>query len=187
MSDTVPGDNGHELGRNALEPLEQVRVYAHLEDRGRLDPPRELGVGDVVAPGTEIRRSVITADQEVGVTSPVAIEERGLEDDIGAGSHGGQRLRLCFAKLRRRLEVTGRDLQNIPTLGPKSSDVCLLVGVAALLDQGELRIIPERLVPQPMGSFELQRDEVVALEEPDEIGRGDDERPVFMSLHWCPL
>jgi hypothetical protein len=57
------------------------------------------------------------------------------------------------------------------------------VVVAAAADQLQLRIIPERLLDLAARTGKLERDEVVALEEADEIGRGDDEAAVVVELH----
>ena len=66
-------------------------------------------------------------------------------------------------------------------------DVPALVVVAAPPDELELGIVPERLLDLAERAKLLERDQVVALEEADEIGGGDDERPVFVELHRGPL
>ena len=88
MLDAVAGDDVEPLGRDPLEPLEQVRVDAHLEDRATLDRAGQLGIRDVIAPVAEHRaRAVRALEQEVRVAPPATVEEGRLEDDVGAGTH----------------------------------------------------------------------------------------------------
>ena len=79
-------DDVDQLGLNSLDSREQLAVEAELEDEVGLGATRELGVGDLVAPLTEIG-GAINSEKEVGVTSQVVIEEGRLVDHLGAGSH----------------------------------------------------------------------------------------------------
>ena len=71
---------------DALDPRELVDVRADLEDRACLDVAGELGVGDLVVVRAPDRWPfrVVDAQQEVGVTAPGPVEERGLVDDVRA-------------------------------------------------------------------------------------------------------
>ena len=69
MRHSVAGHDVDALGRAALQPRQALCIDAHLDDRGRFHAPRELGVGDLVAPGPQVAGH-LDADQEVGVTAP---------------------------------------------------------------------------------------------------------------------
>ena len=106
------------LGRQPLETLEQVRVDAHLEDRATLDRARQLGIGDVVAPAAEHRaRAVRPLEQEVGMSAPPPVEECGLEDDVGAGSHRVEGGRLGRPQVVWSSQVLLGDLDDGEALG----------------------------------------------------------------------
>ena len=75
------------------------------------------------------------------------------------------------------------ELRDRPALYPQPLDVAPLVVVAALPEEVELGVVPERPLALVAGAFQLERDEVVALQEADEVRGRDDERPVLMSLH----
>ena len=185
MLGAIPGDD-HDLPRcHALELGEPVRVDAHLQDRRGLDPARQLGVGDLVAPRPEDARG-LDPEQEVGVTAPVAVKERGLEDDVPTGPHGREGLGLGGAQLFGRPEVPGRDLVDRPAGRAQPLEVGGLVRVAALLHQLELGILPERLLPLAGDPTQLERREVVAGQEPDQVRGTDDDRPVRVLLHPPP-
>ena len=58
-----------------------------------------------------------------------------------------------------------------------------LMRVAALADQLQLGVVPDRLLELAARAELLERHQVVALEEADEVGCGHDERAVVMELH----
>ncbi len=95
----VAGDHVHLLGGDALEALDLLGVRAHLEEGGGLHPAGELGVGDLVGPGAEVRARALDLQEEVGVAAPATVEEGGLVDDVGAGLHGGEGLGLGVVEL----------------------------------------------------------------------------------------
>ena len=82
----------HPGGTRALDPLEQIRIHAELQDRAALGFAGELGVAGLVRPGAEAARCGDLA-QEVDTAGPRAELERGLVEDVHAGAHGGQRRR----------------------------------------------------------------------------------------------
>ena len=180
---TVAGHDRDRLGRDALEPCELVRVDAHLEDRGGLDALGELRVGDVVAPRAEVRRAVVAPEQEVRVPAPAAVEERALEDDVRPGAHRGERLGLGVAQLRGRPRLAARHLHDRPALLAERLDVQRLVLVAAPPDELQLRVVADGLLELAARTQLLERHQVVALEEADEVCRGHDQRAVVMELH----
>ena len=174
----VAGHDRDGLGRDPLDLLEEVAVDAHLDDRGGLDPLGELRVGDVVRIVAEHRRPVVAPDQEVRVAAPAPVEEGRLEDDVRAGPHRRDGLVLGLAQLSGRLGGTTRHLDHRPSRCPELVDVAALVIEAAPADQVELRILAEGLLDLAGGTQQLERDEVVALEEADEVRGADDQRPV---------
>ena len=179
----VARDHRDGLGRDALEPLQEVGVDAHLDDRGGLHPACELGIRDVVAVVAEVRRPAVPADEEVRVAAPATVEEGGLEDDVVAAPHRGQRLVLGRSELIGRVRDPQLDLVDAATLVTEAAEIRLLVVVAASADELELRIVPKWFLDRPGGAELLERDQMVALEEADEIGGGDDQRAVGMQLH----
>ena len=70
----------HPLGHGALNARDLLGVEAELEHVGGLRVARELRVDDLVAP-------VGLALDEVGEPAPVAVDEAGLVDHVGAGAH----------------------------------------------------------------------------------------------------
>ncbi len=64
----------HPGGTRALDPLEQIRIHAELQDRAALRVAGELGVADLVRPGAEAARRVHLA-QEVDAAGPGVVLE----------------------------------------------------------------------------------------------------------------
>ncbi len=165
--------------------FEERGIDAHLEDGSGLDRAGELRVGDVVAPVAQRRtRPVIPLEQEVRVPAPASVEERGLEDDVGAALHRLERRRLGGSQLGRRPEILLGDLDDAQPSFAQCGQVGRLVQVALLLDQLDRRVIaPERLGPVPEHTPEFQGGQVIAGEEADEVRGADDDRPVVGVLH----
>ena len=151
---------------------------AHLEERGRLDPPGELGVGDLVAPVAEVARP-LDPEEEVRVAAPPAVEEGRLEDHVATGAHRGERLLLRRPELGRRLRVASLDLVNGSALGAERGEVRGLVLEAAPLDEVQLsgRCGSAARSARPR-AVELKGHEVVAGEVADEVRGTDDDRSV---------
>ena len=81
--------SGHDVDPrrpSALDPLESIRVHAHLEKRRTFHRPRQLRVRDLVVPVSKLGIAV-HAEQEVGMTTPSTVEERRLVDDVDAVAH----------------------------------------------------------------------------------------------------
>ena len=112
------------------------------------------------------------------MAAPAAVEEGRLEDDVRAGLHRSHGLGVGLPQLGGRLRGTTGHLDDRPSSGPELVDVVALVIEAATADQVELGIIAERFLDRAGGAQQLERDEVVALEEADEIRGADDQRPV---------
>ena len=174
----VARDDGDRLGRDPLDLFEEIAVDAHLDDGGRLDPLRELRVGDVVRVIAEHRRPVVATDQEVRVATPAPVEEGCLEDHVGARVHRRHGLVVGGAQVRRGCRHAARHLDDRVAGCFELGDVATLVLVAALLEQLELRIVAKRLLDLAACPRQLERDEVVALEEADEVRGADDQRAV---------
>ncbi len=174
----VARHDGDRFRWDALGLLEQVRINAHLDDGCGLDPLGQLCVGDVVAVLAEHGRPIVAPEQEVRVAAPAAVEERSLEDHVGARPHRLDGLVVGGAQLGRRGGDASRHLDDGPAGRLELGDVQALVSVTALLQELELRVVAERLLDLAARTRQLERDEVVALEEADEVRGADDQRAV---------
>ena len=170
------------FGPDSLDPFQLVDIRADLEDRAGLDVAGELGVGDLVVERTPDRRpvGVVHAEQEVGVTAPRPIEERGLVDDVGSGRHGrdgrgGGLTELVAAILDRAVEV---DPDDASAFGLELREVALLVLEASLADDIELGIGPHRPVDETGHRRPLERGQMLAGEIGDQVRGGVDGPPV---------
>jgi hypothetical protein len=172
------------LRLDALDPLELLHVRAHLEDRGRLGVARQLRIGDLVRPRTEVARRV-DPEQEVGEAEPRPVEERCLVDDVRAVEHcpfrGG-----CLGPqpvaARHGLVVQSLDLDNRVPGRLEIGEVALLVGLAALRDELDRRVATLRLVHEAGHGRPLEREAVGAGQESDEVRRRVD-GPAVDQLH----
>src|SRR5207249_9487853 len=109
--------------RHALDGRNAIAIEGELEHVRRLLRARQLRVERLVTPGAE-PSGPLDLEEKVRAPAPPAIHERGLRDDLGAGTHGLGRLS------RRRLEVprlAERDLDDLAPLGPAT----LAVGALA--------------------------------------------------------
>ena len=100
------------LRRHALQHRQPLGVGGHLQQRGDLELPGELGVGDLVRPVAEDRRR-LDAQQEVGLPAPGAVEEGPLVDDVDAAAHRLDRLRPprdVVPRRRRPSSISATDL-----------------------------------------------------------------------------
>src|SRR4051812_45976624 len=112
------------------------------------------------------------------MTAPPAVEERGLVDDVDAALHRRDRLGLRCREIPRRAQIRLQDLVDRATLCPKSLEERALVGVTAFLEEHDLGIQAlRRTLPATLDAAELQRRQVAALQESDQIRGADDERP----------
>ncbi len=168
--------------RDALEALDLLGVRAHLEEGGGLHPAGELGVGDLVGPGAEVRARALDLQEEVGVAAPAAVEERGLVDDVGTGPHGGEGLGLGGGE--RGDGVAGHgDLDDGPALGDQPFDVLGLVLAAAARQHVEHGVVTLRAVALAAGGGQLELGEVLARGEAGEVARAERERSVIEKVH----
>ncbi len=95
----------------------------------------------------------------------------------------------CDERVGRQVGI-GLQVRDGAALGQPQVEEALLVLEAALAKQVELRVLAMvRLLPQALDLAQLQRRQVVALQEPDEVRRADDDAAVRVSLHgaWIPL
>jgi len=118
------------------------------------------------------------------MAAPAAIEERGLVHDIGAGPHRCLGFDGSGAQLLadRRGGSVARDLDDSAAARPKLLEVALLVGHAALGDQLDLGIVPDRLLNEPFQRRALQGEPMLAREEADEV-RSRIDRATVDQLH----
>ena len=126
-------DDVDALGLAALEASDLLAVEAELEEEVGLGAPGELRVGDLVAPGAEVGRAVVYAEEEVGVSGPAVVEEGALVDDLGAGAHGREG-GLCRCARRRRRSVEG-NLDDVLAGVLQRLEIGRLVLVALASDQ----------------------------------------------------
>ncbi len=110
----------HPLRLAPLDARDLLGVEAELEDVRRLRVPRELRVGDLVAPRAEVGRRV-DALEEVREPAPAAVEQDGLVDDVDAGAHRVFRSRGRRARdptpRRRRARCAGRSCRRRAATG----------------------------------------------------------------------
>jgi hypothetical protein len=74
----------------------------------------------------------------------------------------------------RRIVIAAINASDLPAALLQVGEVSRLVLEASRRDQVYLRIQPHRLVDKPGHRRELQPDQMLACQEPDEIGRGED-------------
>ena len=176
----------HPLGLEALDRRQRGVIRADLEQGAAFCAPGELRVGDLVAPRAESAR-LLDAEQEVGEAEPSTVEECRLVDDVVASTDrldrccGGAAV-LLAAVLDR---LVGVDLGDLATLSGQVGEEPLLVLDPSLLDQIELRIGPDRPMDELAAPASSSACQVLAGEEPDEVGRREDGVAVDQ-LHWSP-
>ena len=159
-------DDVDPLGLAALEASDLLAVEAELEQEVGLGAPGELGVGDLVAPGAEVGRAVVYAEEEVGVAGPAVVEEGALVDDLGAVAHGREGglcrcLRAAFWSRRNLDDVLAGFLQRL--------EIGRLVLVALASDQIGPDRPAVRRVETPLDNREIELRQMRALEEVVEV------------------
>src|SRR5919204_4098485 len=88
---TVAEDQSKVLRVDALQARQLLGVGATLEDRRWLRLVCELGVGHLVAEAPP-KAGPVDPKQEVGMTPPAPVKERGLVDDLRSPLHGADSL-----------------------------------------------------------------------------------------------
>lgn len=127
---------------------------------------------------------VVDAAEEVGVATPGAVEEGGLIDDVRAAGHGG------FGGAGRGAQplaavvdgAVGGDGEDRPPLVREGVQVARLVLEAAAVENVEDRVVEARALDQAVQGSALERGQVLAGEEGDEVGGGED-RGAVDALH----
>lgn len=168
----------HLLGGDTLELADRLAVEAELHHVGRLLGSRKLGVHRLVAPGAE-RGRAIDSLEEVGPAAPVAVHERCLVDDLGAGAHG------LHGRACPGLEVPGvrrDDLDDLPPLLPESGQVRRLVLLPFAAQQLVLLAGKVGARTRAPGDVERQPREMRALDVVVQI-RGREGQAAVQELH----
>ena len=161
------------LGQPAGDPLDLLGVEAELEDVLRLAVPRELRVDGLVG-------AVRLPLDEVGEAAPLAVDEAGLVDDVGAGAERLLRLARRPLPVPVGLDV---DLDDLAPVDAELLEVAPLVLLAEPADQRALRILPLRPLQLAARDLSLELRQVRAGEIRRQVGRRDDERVVLGELH----
>ena len=128
-------------------------------------------------------------EEEVREAEPRAIEEAGLEDDVLAAQDGLPGLgRLAPVEVRPWLVLGSILIQaaDTPSAAGQTLEVGLLVLLAALGDEIELRILPLRPLDEAAEGRALEVRQMGAGEETDQIG-GREDRPTINELHRRPM
>ena len=163
------------LRRLALDRLHHPGVCEELEQRARLRGERELRVLGLVDPVAEGGGGAGAVDppEEVGLPRPALIHERRLVDDIVAAAHRFER-RLAGRK-EGFLPALVRDFRNAQAVGRELLEVPVLVLQALLAEEVELGVLVERPLQEPREDRTVEQRQVRAVEEPDQIGRAEDD------------
>jgi hypothetical protein len=141
-----------------LRGLQQIRIEGELENRAPARLLRELRVHHLVRPCAEAAGTLDTA-QQIGSPEPATVSKRGLDDEIGAGPHGIQRLRdRMLASVRSDVESLQPTLEQLLYVKP-------LVVESTLLQQSQGRIDPGWRRPDSLRDREVERGAVAAGEE----------------------
>src|SRR5207249_1991341 len=157
---------------------------AALQDGRRLRLARQLGIGDFVAVVPKLARP-FDSDEEVGMATPAAVEERALIDDVGTRLHGGDRLRMRLLQVGDRA-LGKRELDGLQALRLEPGQMLAFVLQAATAEHVQHRVVT--LGPRDLtasGSQLLLR-QVLALEKARQIRRADDQ-PTLKELHLALL
>jgi hypothetical protein len=152
----------HRSGPTALDARHLLGVEAELKDVRGLGAPRELGVDHLVA-------AVRLALEKVGQTAPRALGERGLVDHRRACADG----RLGLGHRPRPVELVR--VVDAHDLVAQRGQVPRLVLVALAADQLGVRVVAERPLELLARHRELERRQVRAGEEADQVGRREAE------------
>ena len=124
-------------------------------------------------------RRVVHAKEEVRVATPPAVEECCLVDDVNAVLHRLERRGFCGVELVRSSQRLLVDLANGLAVCPQPLEEGPLVSIAPLLQEDDLRVFAlMRAFPATRNPPKLQRRQVIALEETNEVRGADDDGTV---------
>jgi hypothetical protein len=152
----------HPLGQPSLDAPDLLGVKGELKDVRRLARPRELRVGDVV-------RAIGLPLDEVRVPDPPVMLEGGLVHDLH--TRPDRRLRLS--------RIGGR--RDLPSLRPQLLEVGGLVLLALAANEIGLRVVDGDPSELAAGDRQLERAQMLTLEEVVEARRGEAE--TMLDLH----
>ena len=138
----------------------------------------QLRVDDLIAPLSEGAR-LLDAQQKVRQPKPPVLEESGLVDDVVAAP---DRLRRGLGRGPQSIQprrgggvvVACIDACDAPPSALEPRQISGLVFESTPGDEIDLRIEPDRPVYQPGHGRQLQAYEMLAGQEADQIGRGED-------------
>src|SRR5215211_3416983 len=177
-----PEHEVHLGGFGALEARDLRAVEAELQQVRRLRPPRELRVGDLVAPVAERGRRV-DALEEVGEPAPpVGRDQDALVDHLGAGTHRLLGLARGALEIPVLLALAAKDRDDVLAVREQRVEVRALVLVALAPDQRALRVIALRPRDLTARDAELEPSQMPARQERAQI-RGREEEPAVPLLH----
>ena len=166
----------HPLGRGALHLPQQVRVEQQLQQRLAPGDPGELGVDNLVRPGTQRARRA-HPQQKIGVAAPAAVLQAALVDHVGAAAHrvhgvcaGGVAV-VAAARLGRSLD--GGDVES--ATGIRSQQPLLVLESAPAQQLGAGIIGLRRRPPESERHLAAQVGQMAAGEEAAEVGGGEGE------------
>ena len=110
------------------------------------------------------------------MAEPPAVEERGLVDDVVAAADGGLGeggfVAKAGAPILDRLVLL--DARDAAARGLEAGQMALLVLEPAILHHLQLRVFSYRPLDEPRRGRELERGEMLAGEEADEVGGRED-------------
>jgi len=167
----VAGDDVELVGRDTLQDGEPVGVRRHLQQRRDFQLAGQLGVGDVVGPRAQQGRA-LDPQQEVGLTTPGTVVERGLVDDVHAAPHRLHRLGLPLGLAD--LPGRGRDRDDRQVTLAQRLQVGVLVRQPEPEDQLQ-HVVSRRRRRGAVEREQVQRGDVRTAEVLGEVGGAQDE------------
>lgn len=165
---------------DALNLGQQIRIEHQLQHMFGMGPPLELGVGDFVAEGAEIRRA-FDAFEKVRPTAPIVAQQRPLEDDLRPACQS----RPGCLRILGKVGLIDLDHCHIRCL--ELGQMGSFVGIALLLEQRRIFGIFARHWPLVMHIGEIERGRVSAAHEPHQIRCGQEYPIPLNSSHYRPL
>src|SRR3984893_3569542 len=168
----------------ALQTRDLERVLAQLQQRLGANVARELRVANLVRVRAQHARRV-DLEEKVCAPDPLAVEERGLVDDVPSFAHRLQRL--CRSALELILggggprNIVGESLDAATALHKQLERVVLMSRAGLAQQGGHLRLGARQVFSKRRATAELRQ--VVACEEVREVGGGEDQPAVAELAH----